>query len=248
MLTCPLFYLWDKRTRICVLTIDNEDEETLPPSVTSTNPRLKLSDTTEDALQRFSRGKPLLIARTLQFHSVNGRTYCRSSRHTGNSSVLVKESSRSEPTPAQIQDIIQTEAGNVLYAIRHHGKPIARDPFMKYYCGSYVRRDQTFADFLNEHLPHALEPQNLVCRHLRCLEQRLCSFLDHSRRFEGGWKLGFCHACHQAALPKRKFSDGMMPPLQQLAMYHVSDQRRSKRHEVTSNAAKVWSRRTYDPP
>ncbi|KAF5328352.1 hypothetical protein D9619_013346 [Psilocybe cf. subviscida] len=121
-----------------VLSMGQEDEDTgsddedTEPSLTFSHSRLKLSDPTQDALQRFSNGLPLSIARTLQFHSVNGRRYCRSSRHRGNSSVLVKTPSNPEPIPAQIQDIIQTNAGEVLFAVRYHGRPTARDPFAKY--------------------------------------------------------------------------------------------------------------------
>lgn len=100
---------------------DDDDAETDSPSFAPSNPRLKLSDSTQDALQLFSRCQPLLLSCTLQFHSVNGRTYCRVSRHKGNSSVLVKTASNLKPIPAQIQDIIQTNTGNVLFAIRYHG-------------------------------------------------------------------------------------------------------------------------------
>lgn len=108
------------------------DDEDTEPSVTFSHSRLKLSDPTQDALQRFSDGLPISIVRTLQFHSVNGRRYCKISRHKGNSSVLVKTATNPESTPAQIQDILQTSSGKVLFAIQYHGKPTARDPFVKY--------------------------------------------------------------------------------------------------------------------
>lgn len=110
---------------------EDEDVEVLASSGSSKS-RLKVSDSTGDALRRFISGTPLSITRALQFHTVSNRTYCRSSRHKGNSSILVKTNPTAEPVPAQIQDIVQTNTGEILIAIRYHGKPTAQDPFVKY--------------------------------------------------------------------------------------------------------------------
>lgn len=108
------------------LSEDDNADEALPDSIVSK----RLSPATLHAFRvHSSDGK---VARILPFYTVRGRTFSRRSRHIGNSSVIVKRSTDLAPAPAQIEDIIQTTSGAILFAVRYFGAPTCRDPFDQY--------------------------------------------------------------------------------------------------------------------
>ena len=68
-------------------------------------------------------------AKTLNHFTHNGHTYSVSSRHKGNSSVIIYDRSLKSQVPAHIEDIIQLSSNDVYFAICKYKRRAISDPF-----------------------------------------------------------------------------------------------------------------------
>lgn len=109
---------------------DSEDETVLPKNSSCCKP----AASTVQALLSYSRSShpALVIARTLQFYTIDGRTFSPSTRHMGNSSVLIRSHKSPILRPVWISEIIETTLGTVLFAVQYLEAATALDPFVQY--------------------------------------------------------------------------------------------------------------------
>lgn len=112
--------------------IDNIDNSPSTPWDTASHGKAAASTLDTICSHSSSKKRMPTIARTLQFYSLNGRTFSKLTRHVGNSSVLVQSPISSTWNPAHIVEIMQTTTGDVLFEVRYLAPPVTSDPFAQY--------------------------------------------------------------------------------------------------------------------
>ncbi|KAF9471200.1 hypothetical protein BDN70DRAFT_939116 [Pholiota conissans] len=107
-----------------VITADSKSRKTV------------ISGPTHQALRTYYAdigvGKIPNVEKIMSSYTATGLTFSSSTKHAGNSLVLLHSPSQGSSVPAQIENIIQVSSTEVLFAVRYFLKTTADDPFKQY--------------------------------------------------------------------------------------------------------------------